>query len=193
MADVAALVLAAGRSSRAGGSKLLAMLDGKPLLRHAVDAALASRAASVTVVTGHAADAVAAALAGSGARLVHNPRFAEGLSTSLATGIGAIDADGALVVLADMPRVTAATIDRLIAAFEAGAEIVVPTNGGRRGNPVLWHRRYFGELATLSGDTGARSLIERHASRATFIEIGPEVALDLDTPEDIAAAGGLFP
>jgi molybdenum cofactor cytidylyltransferase len=193
MADVAALVLAAGRSSRAGGSKLLAMLDGKPLLRHAVDAALASRAASVTVVTGHAADAVAAALAGSGARLVHNPRFAEGLSTSLATGIGAIDADGALVVLADMPRVTAATIDRLIAAFEAGAEIVVPTNGGRRGNPVLWHRRYFGELATLSGDTGARALIERHAASATFIEIGPEVALDLDTPEDIAAAGGLFP
>jgi molybdenum cofactor cytidylyltransferase len=99
---------------------------------------------------------------------------------------------GALVLLADMPFVTSAMLDRLIAAFEAERPhpIVVPTHGGKRGNPVLWPRRYFAELQRIEGDTGARHLIGAHADEIVEVEIGEAVALDLDTPEALAKAGG---
>ena len=190
---VAALVLAAGRSTRMGGpNKLLAQVKGKPLVRHAVEHALASRATPVIVVTGHQREAVAAALAGLPVQLVHNPDHAEGLSTSLKTGIAALpaDVDAAIVCLADMPQVGPAVIDRLIGAFdpEKGALVVVPTTGGKRGNPVVWSRRFFPELAKLEGDVGARHLIGAHA--ASVIEVPVEsrdVLTDIDTPEALAA------
>ena len=100
--------------------------------------------------------------------------------------------DGAIVLLADMPRIDAPTIDRLIAAFApaAGAEIVVPTFGGKRGNPVLWSRRFFADLMAVEGDTGGRHLIGANADAVVEVELGPEVALDVDTPEALAAVGG---
>ncbi|HEX8666483.1 MAG TPA: molybdopterin-binding/glycosyltransferase family 2 protein, partial [Beijerinckiaceae bacterium] len=130
--SVAAVVLAAGRSRRMGGpNKLLATIGGVPLVRRAVEAAKGSRASPVIVVTGHQAEAVGAALAGLDATVVHNPDYAEGLSTSLTVGIAALPpaAEAAVVCLADMPGVTAAVIDRLIAAYrpEEGTRIVVPT------------------------------------------------------------------
>src|SRR5690606_1252894 len=151
------------RSTRMGGpNKLLAELAGRPMVRGVVEAALASRAGSVTVVTGHQAGKVAGVLSDLKVRTVENPDFAEGLSTSLRAGVGALpdDCDAVLVLLGDMPQVSAAVIDRLIAAFDAGAgaSIVVPTNGGKRGNPVLWARRYFDALKAVQGDAGARHL-----------------------------------
>ena len=139
---IAAIVLAAGRSTRMGGSnKLIAEIGGKPLVRIAVEQALASRAKPVIVVTGHQRERIEAALAGLPVRLVHNPDFAQGLGTSVRTGIAAVpaSADGAVVCLGDMPQVDAALINRLIAAFapEQGALAVVPTIAGKRGNPVL--------------------------------------------------------
>ncbi len=153
---VAVLVLAAGRSTRMGGpNKLLQEADGLPLVVHAVKAALTSQAVEVVVVLGHMADQVKPAIeqaigAEKRLRFVANPDFAEGLSTSVRTGIGALgkEIDAAVVQLGDMPGVNAALLDRLMAAFSPveGRSICVPTVGGKRGNPVLWDRRFFAEI-----------------------------------------------
>ena len=94
---------------------------------------------------------------------MHNPNFADGLSTSVKTGLAAVpaEADGAIVCLGDMPQVRAPLIDKLIAAFdpERGALVVMPTIDGKRGNPVVWSRRFFPELMALEGDVGARNMI----------------------------------
>jgi molybdenum cofactor cytidylyltransferase len=189
---IAALLLAAGSSQRMGETnKLLATLDGKPLARVAAEAALGSGATSLTVVTGYAPSAVRAALVGLEFKLVHNPNFADGLSTSLRAGLASIpgDVDGVVVLLADMPGVTATTVDRLIDTFRPGY-IVVPTFDGRRGNPVVWSRRFFPDLTAVVGDTGGRRIIEANREAVIEVEIGPAVAVDVDTPEALAAIGG---
>jgi molybdenum cofactor cytidylyltransferase len=186
---IAALILAAGRSTRMGGpNKLLADIGGRSLVRIAAEEALASRARPVIVVTGHQRDKIEAALAGLQVQFVHNPDFADGLSTSLKAGLAAVppDVDGAVVCLGDMPQVRADLIDRLIAAFdpERGALVVVPTIGGKRGNPVVWSRRFFAELIALDGDVGARHLIGRYAEAVTEVPLTDTAALiDVDTPE----------
>jgi molybdenum cofactor cytidylyltransferase len=190
---IAAVVLGAGRSSRMGGpNKLLAEIGGRPLIRHVVDAALASRARPVVVVTGHQRDKVEAALAGLPVKFVHNPHFADGLGTSLKAGIAALpaDVDGAIVCLGDMPQVDAALIDRLIGAFDPdhGALVVVPTIDGKRGNPVVWSRRFFPDLMAVEGDVGARYLIGRYTEAVAEVPLTGTAALtDVDTPEALAA------
>jgi molybdenum cofactor cytidylyltransferase len=188
---IGAIVLAAGRATRMGANKLLAPLGGEPILRHVVTAALASRARPVVVVTGNQADDIAAALAGLDVRLAHNPDFADGMSTSLRVGLAALgDADGALICLGDMPRVSAAHLDAIIAAFDPGrgAGIVVPTFERKRGNPVLWARRYFAEMSSLTGDVGARSLLDRHTDDVLLLPVADAgVLLDVDTPDALAA------
>jgi molybdenum cofactor cytidylyltransferase len=191
---VAAVVLAAGRSTRMGGpNKLLEDLGGKPLVRHAVEAALASNARPVVVVVGHQRERVAAALAGLAVTLVENAAYAEGLSGSIRAGIAALPetADGALILLGDMPEVDAPLIDRLISAFDParGALVVVPSRDGRRGNPVLWARRFFGDLVRLDGDAGARHLIVANAESVAEVAASGERAFrDIDTPEALSAA-----
>jgi molybdenum cofactor cytidylyltransferase len=190
---IAAVVLAAGRSTRMGGpNKLLERLGGRPLARIAAEEALASRASEVIVVTGHQRREVEKALAGLPVRIVHNPDFAEGLGTSLKAGITAVpaDADGAIVCLGDMPQVDASLIDRLIGAFdpERGALVVVPTFQGKRGNPVLWARRFFPDLMTIEGDVGARHLIGRYGEAAVEIPVdGKGAFVDVDTPQALVA------
>jgi molybdenum cofactor cytidylyltransferase len=190
---LAAIVLGAGRSTRMGGpNKLLAEISGRPLLRIATEAALASRARPVIVVTGHQRERVAAALAGLDVVLVHNPDYAAGLSTSLRAGIAAVpaDADGAIVLLGDMPQVDSPLIDRLLAAFdpEKGALVVVPTIDGKRGNPVVWSRRFFPELAAIDGDIGARHLIASYPEAVVEVPMSGKAALiDVDTPDALMA------
>src|SRR6185312_1653737 len=161
---VVALVLAAGRSTRMGASnKLPARLDDKAVVRHVVDAALGSHAAAVVVVTGHLADEVVRELPQASVTVIHNPDFAQGLSTSLRAGLAAVTAFDAFVVcLGDMPRITTAHIGALMAAFDAtGRErVCVPTHAGRRGNPVLWPAEWTDRLRALEGDRGARALLE---------------------------------
>jgi molybdenum cofactor cytidylyltransferase len=189
----AAVVLAAGRSTRMGGpNKLLAQITGRPLARIAAEAALASKATPVVVVTGHQSETITEALRDLPLQFVHNPDFADGLSTSLRTGLAALpdDIDGAVVTLADMPQVDAALIDRLIAAYDAdkGALIAVPVIDGKRGNPVLWSRRFFPELMTLSGDVGARHLIAKYSEAVVEVPVtGSGALIDVDTPAALAA------
>ncbi|TMI98681.1 MAG: 4-diphosphocytidyl-2C-methyl-D-erythritol kinase [Alphaproteobacteria bacterium] len=190
---IAALILAAGRSTRMGGpNKLLEEINGKALVRHVAEHALASRARPVIVVTGHQRERVERALAGLAVRFVHNPDFADGLSTSLKAGIAAVpaDSDGTIVCLGDMPQVSAKLIDRLIAAFdpERGALVVIPTIAGKRGNPVLWSRRFFPDLAAVEGDVGARHLIGGYAEAVAEVPLDDAGALtDVDTPEALTA------
>jgi molybdenum cofactor cytidylyltransferase len=189
---VAAVILAAGRSTRMGGpNKLLAEIGGRPLVRIAAEEALASRARPVIVVTGHQSERVAAALEGLDVRRVHNPDFAEGLSTSLKAGLAAVpaDVDGVIVCLGDMPQVRAPLIDQLVAAFdpERGALVVLPIIEGKRGNPVVWSRRFFHELAALEGDVGARHLIGRYPEAVVEVPVTDRSALvDVDTPEALS-------
>jgi CTP:molybdopterin cytidylyltransferase MocA/xanthine/CO dehydrogenase XdhC/CoxF family maturation factor len=189
---VGGVILAAGLSRRMGYNKLVATVSGKPLLRHAVEAALASRLDPVIVVTGHDAPASQGALAGLNVEFVHNPDFAKGLSTSLRQGVKALpsDCDGAMILLGDMPQITPALIDRTIAAFDpkVGRSICVVTGQGTRGHPVLWGRQFFSEIETLDGDAGARSLLDRHPGLACEIEAGSTAPLtDVDTPEALEA------
>ncbi len=190
---IAAVVLAAGRSTRMGAvNKLIAEIGGKPLVRIAAEQALASRASPVIVVTGHERERVEQALNGLPVKLVHNPDYAEGLGTSLKAGIAAVpdEADGAIICLGDMPQVNAALIDKLIAAFDParGALVVVPSIAGRRGNPVVWSRRFFHDLMGINGDIGARHLIGSYAEAVAEVPVEGDAALtDVDTPESLSA------
>jgi molybdenum cofactor cytidylyltransferase len=191
---VAAVVLAAGRSTRMGGpNKLLAEIGRRPLVRIAAEEALASRADPVIVVVGHQREEVEKALAGLPVRLVYNADFAGGLGTSLKAGIEAVpaDADAVIVCLGDMPGVDARLIDQLIAALDpdGGALVVVPTFEGRRGNPVLWSRRFFPDLTAVEGDVGARHLIGRYSEAVVEVPVAGRAALvDVDTPEALIGA-----
>jgi molybdenum cofactor cytidylyltransferase len=186
---IAAVILAAGRSTRMGGpNKLLAEIGGRPLVRIAAEEALASRARPVIVVTGHQREQVEAAVAGLDVKLVHNPSFAGGLSTSVKAGVSAVpaDVDGAIVCLGDMPQVKAPLIDQLASAFdpEKGALVVVPTVDGKRGNPVVWSRRFFHELMSLEGDVGARHVIGRYPEAVAEVAVTDKAAfVDVDTAD----------
>ena len=191
---VAAIVLAAGQSRRMGKTnKLLADVDGTPMIVRSVDAVLASDAGPVIVVTGHEPDRIAAALADRDVTLIHNAAYGDGLSTSLKAGLVAIpvDADAALVCLGDMPAITAAHIDTLIAAYAPpeGRSIIVPTWNGKRGNPVLWGRSFISEINQISGDVGARHLIGLNEECVAEIAMDDDaVLIDVDTPDALRRA-----
>jgi molybdenum cofactor cytidylyltransferase len=190
---VAAVVLAAGKSSRMAPFNKLLVTDrsGKPMVCRVVDNVLSSGARPIIVVTGHRAEEVRAALGNRPVSFVHAEDFADGLSASLKAGIAALpeQASAALVCLGDMPLVTGRMMDRLIEGFDPdeGRTIVVPTHQGRAGNPILWSRTYFPDMLALDGDSGARSLLRRHEEGVAEIEIGDDAVLrDFDTVDSLA-------
>jgi molybdenum cofactor cytidylyltransferase len=191
---VAAIVLAAGSSRRMGGTnKLLTTVDGVPMVARVVDALLASKAARVLVVLGHQADRVRAALEGRPVRFVDNEAHQEGLGASLRVGIEALDedVDAALVALGDMPWIRPEHVNRIIDAFDPKGDrtICVPVCDRKRGHPVLWSARHFGEMRKLGGDIGGRGLLERHADSVLAVSIDDTaILLDVDTPDMLADA-----
>lgn len=197
---VGGLLMAAGQARRMGDGgphKLLAEFDGEPLVRRSAETLLASRAKPIVAVTGHRGDEIRAALVGLDLECRDNPDYATGLASSLVTGLSAPDleaVDGVLVMLADMPAVTAPDIDALLAAFEtAGGGVVVRSvSNGKRGNPIILPRETFVEVKKLRGDVGARALIEEGGLPIIDVEIGPAAHLDVDTPEAVVAAGGIL-
>jgi len=189
---IAGIVLAAGTASRMGRNKLVLPVHGKPMVAHAVEAAAAAGLDPVIVVTGHEAAAVRRAAGKTPVIFVQNDDFAHGLSTSLRAGIAAVpqDCEGAVVLLGDMPRVTAPLIEKVVKAFDAGDDrtICVATAAGERGHPVLWGRQFFPELEALDGDTGARAVMSRHPDLVCEVEAGDGAPLaDIDTPDALQA------
>jgi molybdenum cofactor cytidylyltransferase len=175
-----------------GRNKLLAELDGVPLVTHAVDAAISAGLHAVWVVTGHEAASVREALTARALRFVHNPDFERGLASSLRAGLLAIgsDVDGVLVLLGDMPLVRAADIRRLIDAFDRAERklICVPEHAGRRGNPVLWPTGERVALMLLEGDVGGRELLRAREDRVLRVPIEHAgVLTDVDTQAALSA------
>lgn len=187
--SVHAVLLAAGNSSRYGGPKLLATIDGVSLIRRAAQAALATGAVPL-VVTGAYADRIGAEVADLDARIVYNGAWADGMGGSIACAfrqlVAQADAGAAILCPADLPRVGATQLQRLIDAHRAAPQrIVVSDFGAAQGPPCLFPRRCFAELAQLSGPQGARALLARHADEITRVAM-PEAAADVDTPDDFA-------
>jgi molybdenum cofactor cytidylyltransferase len=161
-------------------------------LLRVVEAALAAQVSEVIAVTGHEAVSVAAALEPHGVGTVHNPDFADGLSTSLHKGVSGLDGDidGVVVLLGDMPRITPGHINRLIAAFNPGEgrAICVPTYQGKRGNPVLFAASFFAEMEEVGGDSGAKYLIGQHEDELVEVPMDDDsIFLDVDTPDALTA------
>ena len=181
---IAAVILAAGQSQRSKEhNKLLLSHEGKPLIRHVVEAAVASRAAPIIVVTGHEADAVEKTLCDLKPLFIHNANYKEGMGTSLACGIAAVPGScaGALVCLGDMPYVRAAHLNHLIESFnEKEHRVCIPVVQGQQGNPVLWSSSFFTALGRLRGDTGAKPLLPADAHKVLFQDTA--LLRDVDRP-----------
>lgn len=194
---VYAILLAAGRSSRMGAkNKLLADFDGVTLVRRTALLACASKVERVFGVVDHMSGRVRQELDGIDMVLVENPHFADGLASSIKVGLDALpdDAGGVLIMLADMPSVSTVDIDRLIGSFHKceGRAVVRATHGGKRGNPVLLPRVLFPEIRKLTGDIGARHVVESGLVDTVNIEIGAGAGIDVDTPESMLSAGGVL-
>jgi molybdenum cofactor cytidylyltransferase len=190
---VAAIVLAAGRSRRMAPHNKLLIADkaGKPMIARVVDNVLSSKARPVLVVTGHQADQVEHALAGRPVQYVPAADYAAGLSASLRAGIAAVPSEcaAAIVCLGDMPLVTGRMIDRLMQMYDPdeGRLIVMPTFRGKQGNPMLWDRRFFPEILAITGDSGARFLVGKHAEAMVEVEMADDAVLrDFDTTESLS-------
>jgi molybdenum cofactor cytidylyltransferase len=185
---VVGVILAAGSSSRLGRPKQLLPLGDRPVLAHTVANAVASSLDGLIVVLGHEAATIQTQVDFGPARVVRNDTYREGQSTSLRAGLAALPPDtaAALFILGDQPLIGPAILDALIAAYRrTGAPIVMPTYDGQRGNPVLIARALLPELATITGDQGARGVIRAHAAEVHDVPIpGPPPTDDLDTQED---------
>jgi len=191
---LSAVVLAAGESKRMGDKKELLPIDGEPMVRTVVSKLLAStKVDEVIVVLGHRADDVGAQLAGVAderIELVGNTRYAEGMGTSLAQAVRACSwgTEAMIVTLADAPFFRTEDVDALIDAHAHGAVIAVPVYQGRRGHPVVIDCAYREEMEELSGDAGARHILEREAESVVEVEMPDDGFLvDIDEPDDYEA------
>jgi molybdenum cofactor cytidylyltransferase len=189
---IAGVLLAAGGATRFGSQKLVATLDRVPIVQLAAWS-LAAATDVIVVVIGNESTAVRGALGEIDACVIENPDWAMGLATSLRCGIGAVppDVDAAIVSLGDQPHLDPAVVRSLIARWhETKSPIVSARYRGVRGHPVLFDRGIFAEIAELSGDSGAKRLIERSPDRVAYVDVDSEVPRDVDTPDDLANLRG---
>lgn len=190
--SIAVVVLAAGGSQRMGQPKQLLPVGGQPMLARVVQAACAAQVGPVIIVLGAARQRVAPLLVGYAATVVANTRWRSGMASSIRMGLRHVPAgvEAALFLPGDLPYVQPETLRAIAAHFRAsGKPIVIPTSGGRRGNPVLFARALFAELAGLAGDQGGRALFAAHGGDIALLEVGASVLRDIDTPGDYAQAG----
>ncbi|MGH7712770.1 MAG: nucleotidyltransferase family protein [Gemmatimonadaceae bacterium] len=191
---ISAIVLAAGLARRFGSAKPLALYEAKPLVRHVVDRLAVADVTDVIVVVPRPAAAYASALAGTRARTVVNEAPADGMSSSLHVGLSALDpwTQAVLVALADQPMIEPDVLVSMIREWRASrSPIVAPVYRGERGHPVLFAAAVFPELRAVSGDRGARDVIERDQRRVRLMAIDRDLPRDIDTPEDLAALNDL--
>jgi molybdenum cofactor cytidylyltransferase len=184
---IAGLLLAAGGATRFGSQKLVAPLDGTPLVRHAAES-LCRETDMVVVVVGNDADAVRSALDGIDVFFVDNSEWAEGLAGSLRRGIAALgpETEAVVVTLGDQPGIRASVIRDVIDAWRAAAPpIVAARYDGVRGHPVLFDRAVFDELAGVAGDVGAKPVIDRVPERVAYVDVATAMPRDVDTRADL--------
>jgi molybdenum cofactor cytidylyltransferase len=188
------VVLAAGASSRFLGTKQLAEIRGKSLVERVIESIPRADVGEVVVVLGHDAKAVAGEAGGRDVKFVINRQYRAGMATSIKAGIVALgtDTDGAMFLLADQPFVTRALLHRMVKTFEERAptrKIVAAAHGDLVAPPVIFSKEYFGELMDLEGDSGARSVIERHPGSLRTVNVSSRhVLADVDTWDDLRAA-----
>ncbi len=190
---IGAIVLAAGEGTRFGGDKVTAPLRGTPVVRHVVDRLLEAELAPILVIAAPGAQGVRDALAGTAAQVVENPARDEGLSASLRLGVETLaeGVAGFVVALGDQPGIDAAVIARMVAVWrDSNAAAVVPEYSDGRGNPVLFDDTMRRHLAKLTGDAGARALLERMGDRVVVVAVDAPAPRDIDTPEDLRALEG---
>ena len=191
---IAAIVLAAGLSTRMGRPKQTLLLDGEPMLQRVLGNIRGSKVDQIVVVLGAGSKEVEGKVRFRDETVVFNAEFRQGMSSSLRAGLGALgpDTEAVIVVLGDQPYVSAATIDKLVRAYETKrAKIVAPLFRGRRGNPVLFDRSLFGQMMKVRGDRGARSVVEGNAGDLLEVEVGDGgILLDIDEPEDAKRGRG---
>ena len=188
--SVAAIIVAAGASSRLGHPKQLVMLDGEPLLQRAVRCAREAGAQPVFVVLGAHRDAIERAIDFGTASTLSNDEWQEGIASSIRAGVRAVvagtKAAGALLMTCDQPRMTATHLRAMIEAFDSqpGSALIVSVYAGRRGTPAIFPRALFGDLLALHGDRGARGLLAKATLPVVEVRLeGGE--LDIDRPEDL--------
>jgi len=188
-AGVSIVILAAGSSRRMGPkNKLLQTVEGQPMIARVVDSALSSKAEHVAMILGHEAGLIKEALRGREVEFINNSKYLKGMGTSVAVGAKHFrnSADGLLICLGDMPWLESKHLNLLIDAFDLNDDksIYVPEYQGKRGNPVLWHSRFFDELCSLQGDWGARKILEKYSDEICYVEIPTNaISMDLDTPD----------
>lgn len=189
---IAAVVLAAGKSARMGKPKQTLLVEGEPMLQRVLRTLRESKVDSVVVVLGAGAGEIRGQMSFEGEKVVVNRSYDLGMGESLKRGLGAVgrNAEAALVVLADQPFVSSATIDRLVDAYHGSkAPVVAPVYHGLRGNPVLFDRRLFPRIMDVRGDVGAKSVVEEHRDEMLEVEVDDRgVVVDLDTPSDYSKA-----
>lgn len=189
----AVIVLAAGQSLRFGGTnKLLAKLQNKPLIQHCMEVVTSITPAQIVVVTGHQSEKITPLLDKESVQLVNNSHYAEGMGTSIAAGIKALDDDinGAFICLADMPLIKPDDFFQLSQGFEPDGQhdICVPVFDGQNGHPVLFGRRYFSKLSTLKEDKGARLILAKYSDHINHISCpSKRIRIDIDRPDDITS------
>jgi molybdenum cofactor cytidylyltransferase len=184
---IVGLLLAAGGARRFGSQKLVALLDGVPLVRHAANTLLNTTDAVVAVVGDHAGE-VRAVLDDMGIDIVGNPHWASGLSSSLQCGVASLPAtaDAIVVALGDQPYLDERIVGDVIARWRSTACPIVATRySGVQGHPVLFDRSVFAELAALRGDVGAKSVIERSPQRTQYVDVAGPAPKDVDTEWDL--------
>jgi molybdenum cofactor cytidylyltransferase len=188
-----AVILAGGQSKRMGTeNKLLVPINGKPMIVLTSEPIIASKVKSVTVITGYEDQKIKEAMKNSTIRFAHNKNFQYGISSSVVTAVKSApeDCSAILIGLGDMPNIMVSHINKLIDAYNPleGRAICVPTWKGKRGNPVLWARRFFPEMLQLKGDFGAKELMGKYAELVVEVEMNDNgIVIDIDTPEALEA------
>ena len=190
MIFISAIILAAGKSTRMGKSKLLMDWNGKTILEQTIDNYLGSAVNEVVIVLGHESYELQKFIGERDVITVINPQYTKGMSTSIVTGMNflSVQTQGVILALADQPTVGSNTINNLIDAFKTREKgIIIPVYYERRGNPVMFDIKYRKELLELTGDSGAREVVERHPEDVAEIFAEEEVMEDIDTEKDYTA------
>ncbi|RLE20986.1 MAG: hypothetical protein DRJ50_09890 [Actinobacteria bacterium] len=191
--NFSAIVLAAGSSTRMGqNNKLLEHIENLPILHRVLDATTMSAVQQCVVVTGFEAERVHESIRGYNTEIIFNPEHTQGMSTSLRAGLTSLtlDTDAALIVLGDMPDIKSDSINQLIQSFNPaqGREICIPVYKGKRGNPVLWSRRFFPDLCSVTGDIGGRCLFEGFSEYIHKCPIADQsIHVDINTTDQLNA------